>query len=445
MANFNRRRVLKGILGGSAVTVGLPLLNCFLNSNGTALASGKPLPVRFGTWVWALGVNRAIFNPKKVGLGYELPEEIACMKPVQDKINVFSSYMAYRDEAPNMDHYSGWIVARTGIAPKNRTEKPRDTIDVTIANKIGRTTRFKQLTATASGNVTGSQAYEGGNLIPAEWSPLKFYMRVFGPEFQNPNLPVFTPNPQAMTRKSILSAVMDDIKEINSRAGTEDRQRLDQYLTGVRELEHQLDIQLTKPEPIAACTPPAAPKGQPSLGAEASLMAQRHKMMTDIMLMALICDQTRVFNMFYSAGQSNVTKVGYEKPHHTCTHEEPIDEQLGYQPMNSWFIRRAMESWFYFVDQFSKIKEGDGTLLDNTLIFAHSDQGLAQIHSLDGLGAFTAGRAGGRVKNGFHISGNSGSSITNIGYTAMRVMGLQDASWGTQSNTTSKVISEIMV
>ena len=66
--------------------------------------------------------------------------------------------------------------------------------------------------------------------------------------------------------------------------------------------------------------------------------------MTDLLVMALACDQTRVFNMFYTAAQAITTvKKGYDKTHHTCTHEEGVDPVLGYQPMVDWFTRRSME------------------------------------------------------------------------------------------------------
>ncbi len=73
MSAFSRRRILRGMLSGGAVTVGLPLLNCFLNGNGDALASGEKMPVRFGTWFWGLGMNTEIFVPKKTGTGFEFP------------------------------------------------------------------------------------------------------------------------------------------------------------------------------------------------------------------------------------------------------------------------------------------------------------------------------------------------------------------------------------
>ncbi len=445
MTGFNRRRVLRGMLGGSAVTVALPFLNCFLNGNGTALASGKPLPVRFGTWTWGLGISKSVFVPKKVGTNYEFPEEIECLKPIQNQINVLTNYTAFRDASENICHYTGWVTTRTGQAPAQQNDRPGETLDVTIANKIGRTTRFKMLTATATGDGRASLSYEGQTSpVPAESSPIDFYTRLFGPSFPDPNATTFTPNPRIMLRRSALSAVTDDIKDINRYVGAEDKARLDQYFTGLRAIEHQMDQQLAKPEPLAACHPGTAADHDPIAGIEVKTLSERHNMMADLLAMAIACDQTRVFNMFYAASTANTVKQGYEKPHHTCTHEEPVDAALGYQPVVSWFTRRSMESWLYFVQAFEKIKEGDGSLLDNMLIYGHSEQGFARIHSLDGLAAFTAGRAGGKVKTGYHIDGKD-SAITEIGYTAMRVMGLDLPRWGTRSNTTSKVISDILV
>src|SRR5882672_8500552 len=137
MAKISRRRVLRGAVEGSAVAVALPLLNCFLNENGTALASGLSIPVRFGTWSWGLGIARAAFNPKVTGVGWELPDEIACLKPVQRHLNIFTDYMAYRDSSENLCHYSGWVTSRSGSAPTKGGDKPGETLDVTVANKIG--------------------------------------------------------------------------------------------------------------------------------------------------------------------------------------------------------------------------------------------------------------------------------------------------------------------
>lgn len=442
MEGLNRRRILRGMLNGGVVSIGLPLLNCFLNGNGNALAHGAPIPIRFGTWYWGMGISKGIFVPKQTGPNYELPEEIECLKEVKSDINIFTNLTAYRDGA-FFCHYTGWVVARTGIAPQVQNQSLAESIDTTVANQIGRTNRFKSLTCTSTGDVRDIISYEGpATDNPPDFSPLNFYTRLFGPDFQDPNAPTFTAPPTVMVRKSALSGVMDKIKVLESKVGAEDKQRLDQYFTGLRHLENQFNQQLTKPEPRPACAKPNEAADVDS-GSDYRLVAKRHNALTDLMAMAIACDQSRVFNMIYSYGFSNTTKPGYDKPHHTCTHEERKDEALGYQPNASWFVRRAMESWAYYVKAFGAIKEGDGTLLDNCLIMANSDVGEARLHSLEDLAAFTAGRLGGKVKTGMHIPCNGGK-ITDIGFSALKALDFDIKTWGQKSNETDKTIAAMV-
>jgi hypothetical protein len=442
--NISRRRVLRGMLNGAAVSVGLPLLNCFLNDNGTALASGAPIPQRFGTWQWGLGMSEAIFVPQKTGLNFDLPPEIAPLAPIQKHINLFTNYHVFKDAAPNLCHHTGWVILRSGIAPMTAANRPGETIDVTVAKKIGNATRFQNLSATATGDVRDSFSYENGNSVNSpEWSPVRFYQRLFGEDFQNPNAKEFKPNPRVMVRKSVLSGVMEETDALTKTLGAEDKQRLDQYFTGLRDLERRFDLQLTKPDPREACVVAKKPEDLPA-GLDADLVSKRHRIMTDLMLMAVACDQTRVFNMFYAAAFSATTRTGYDKPHHTATHEEAVDDHEKCQPHVSWYTKRAMEEWAYYVQALANIKEGDGTMLDNVFIYATTDQSFAKIHAIEGIPMFTAGRAGGKVKTGLHLDGGK-SPGTRLGYTAMRVMGLDIPSWGEQSNNTAKEIGEILV
>ncbi|HEX2138728.1 MAG TPA: DUF1552 domain-containing protein [Woeseiaceae bacterium] len=443
MERLNRRRVLKGMLSGGAVTVALPFLDCFLNDSGTALASGAPMPVRFGTWGYGLGGTWSVFVPKKVGPDYDLPPEIASWARVREHVNLFTNAKGYLDGTSNRCHFSGWVIARCGIAPSDGV--PGETIDVTLAKRIGMATRYNSLTATASGDVTTTYSYISSDTPnPAEWSPLKFYTRLFGPEFQDPNASAFTPEPRIMVRKSVLSGIMEQTRALMKTVGAADRARIDQYFTGLRQLERQFEHRLTKPEPIAGCQPHDQPPEEPPMNNEVESVRLRHRMMTDLLVMALACDQTRVFNMAYSAAFSGLIRPGYPKPHHTCTHEEPVDNELGYQPNASWFTQRSMEAWADFVEAFTKVREGDGTLLDNVLIYGTTDVGYARTHTLDGMPVFTAGRAGGKVKTGLHIDLQR-RSPTAVGYTALQVMGAELPSWGTLNNKSSEVIHEMLV
>ena len=442
---ITRRRVLNGMLNGAAVSVALPLLDCFLNTNGTALADGAPLPLRFGTWSWGCGMSNSIFTPKKIGADYDLPEEIASFKPVRQHINILTNFNGFRDAAPNLCHYTGWVIQRSGSPPKTNIDRPGQTIDVTIARKIASGTRYQSLNVAATSDERDTLSYENATSVNMSIaSPLALYEKLFGAGFQDPNATEFKPDPMTLVRSSVLSGVLDDAKKMQSRVGAADKQRLDQYFSSLRDLERQFELQTTKPEPREACVVPSkASVEQAIAGVDATSVAARHKLMTELLAMAVACDQTRVFNMAYSNAQANTVKQGYEKPHHTTTHEEPIDAKLGYQPNHAYFASRAIEEWAYFVEAFSKVREGNGTLLDNMLIYANTDHGDARVHALDKLVSFTAGRAGGRLKTGLHVDAK-GSGVTRVGYTALRVMGLELPAWGVKSNKTADPISEIV-
>jgi Protein of unknown function (DUF1552) len=442
---LSRRRVLRGILQGGAVSVALPLLNCFLNENGQAFASGTALPVRFGTWSWGLGMTKAIFQPTKFGPDYDLPEEIAALAPVRKHLNLYSNFNVPTDGRPSLCHYSGWVVMRTGTAPSGRADLEGPSFDTKVSDLIGNTTRFRSIQMTATGKPQDSYSFRNANAVnPPEISPAEFYQRIFGTDFQDPNSSNFKPDPRIMARKSVLSAVLDDSKGLAKTLGAEDRQRLDQYFTSVREMEKRLALQLEKPAPALACSKPK--EGPPNIlpGMETDLVEQRHNLMVDILVSALACNQTNVFNMMFSESQSSLSRTGYERPHHAATHEEANDKVVGYQTESSWYLRRSMKAWGYLVNALASVKEGDSTLLDRMLVLAHTDQEFARIHSLDGMPVWTAGSAGGRIKTGLHIDGNK-TPITRVVYTALKTMGVVDQDWGTSSLKTNSAISEILV
>jgi len=443
MSKFpDRRMVLRGTLGGGAITVGVPFLECFLNAGGTALANGRPIPTRFGTWFWGLGTNKEHSTPLKVGAGYDLRGELKPLAAVQKHINYFSGYASDTDGRPNFVHHSGVGLLRCGRAPSDSKALPSETIDVTIADLIGGASRFRSMEMTATGDRSHSYSARGPSAVnPPEASAVGLYKRVFGPEFQDPNSPTFTPNPELMLRQSVLSAVREDSKRLEQRLGAADRARMDEYYTSVRAAEKRLALMLQKPPPAQACFHPVQPRAVPD-GTNWDLVGERHKAMTDILVAALACNQTRVFNMIYSWSGSNTTKQGLSTNHHTLTHEEPKNAE-GYQTLHAWFVERAMEAWAYFVARLASVREGDGTLLDHTLVYAHSEHDTAQSHSLDGIPMMTAGRAGGRIRTGLHVSG-ADKPASQVGLTLMRAMGSSAVGWGHGSMKTTQVVGEIL-
>jgi hypothetical protein len=159
--------------------------------------------------------------------------------------------------------------------------------------------------------------------------------------------------------------------------------------------------------------------------------------------MALACNQTKIFNMVYSDSASSLTRKGLDKTHHIVTHEEVIDSEKGYQIEACRFVGDAFKELAYFLEKLASVSEGDGSLLDHCLVYAHSDCQLAKTHSIDGIPMLTAGRLNGAVKTGLHVDGK-GEPGTRLGYTLQRLMGLPVTSWGQGSMQTSREITEIV-
>ena len=246
-----------------------------------------------------------------------------------------------------------------------------------------------------------------------------------------------------MARRSVLSAVTEQRHSLEAAVGAADRQKLDQYYTSLRQLENQLDVELTKPEPLQAC---AAPRGAPpqlAISGDIENVMKSHEMMTDMLVMALACDQTRVFNMMFNNGASSLTRIGSTITHHQLTHEEVLDNRLGYQPNATFFLTKIMEAWVYFIAALDKVKEGDRTLLDNSLILAHSETEFAKFHTIDNIPMMLAGHAGGKAKSGISVDG-LGTPVSRIGLTLQQIMGVSIDSWGSKSMETNKSIGELV-
>ena len=446
-----RRRALRAMFGGGAVTLALPFLDCFLNENGTAIAAtGAPLPTRFGTWYWGMGhtPGHAVVEKRQTSPGIEFLSETAALKSHKDQIIYFGNFNMPLDGRSNYTHFSGWVANRVGTAPSRANEIPGTTLDLLIADVIGNTTRFKTLDVSSAGISRENYSARGTNSrAAAEVSPVALYARLFGPDFINPNVADFKPDPAIMLQKSVLSAYTEESKTFMKSVGAADKARLDEYFTSVRQIENQLALQLQKPEENKACVVPPKPAELPTdrLASvrEMSNVIETHKILARLLAMAVACDQTRVFNMVFTDNFANVRRAGETYTHHLLTHTEVIDPKAGYQPLAFWFNQQASIGWADYLDIFAGIKEGSGTLLDNCLIFASSETNYAKMHTIDGVPTWLAGKAGGRVKTGMHVVGG-GDPITRVGLTAMKVMGVPVEKWGTRSLQTSKVITDIL-
>jgi len=425
-----RRSLLRGLYQGSAAVMALPFLDCFLDSKGQALAAtGQKIPTRFGTFFWGCGLTKALYLPKTVGPGYDDTPQLASLKPYKNKLNLLSGFRAYVDDKPNIQHWTGNAAISTGIAPANDFQFDAPTIDQTIANAISHGARFRSIEISCCGNKRESYSSLGGsNINPPEISPVGLYTRLFGPGFQDPSKGDWKPDPQVMIQQSVLSVVADDRKRAMQNLSAADKVRMDQYFTSVREAELQMAAELQKPEIQAKVTIPEAP---PEMVANNALPNLRKTvpLMAKLGALAMATDQTRVFNLSVSEPGSQIFMPGDSLGYHQSTHEEPIDPVLGSQPRVAQYNVDTMELFAMLLKELDGIPEGDGTILDHSLVFAFTDQSFAKIHAVDGLPLFVAGGASGRMKSGHHVAGDS-SPVSRVGLTIQKAMGVSLDVWG---------------
>ena len=168
-------------------------------------------------------------------------------------------------------------------------------------------------------------------------------------------------------------------------------------------------------------------------------MTSNHRLFAKLLAHTVACDQTRVFNVMLTDGLSQLRFAGEANTQHLFTHEDPIDEKLGYQPNVVRFVPTVLGNLRDLLVELDAIREGDRTLLDRMLVLAYTDSGYAKNHTTDNIPMVTAGSAGGRLKTGIHVAAAKGDPVTRVSLTV--AVGVPISSFGTESNKTSKTIT----
>ncbi len=442
LENLSRRRVLRGMLAGGAVTVGLPIFDGLLNENGNAFAaSGAPLPTRFASWFWPCGFSEQDWAPKTAGRDYELPRQLEALKPFKERLNLFSGSHVFLDGVANQTHFTGVQGLMTGKVTSSGDYF--NSVDGVIADNIGSRSRFKSLVVVCDGDPKASWSAFASGKVPGEVSPMALYTRIFGPGYSDPNAATFVPDPETMVTKSVLSGISEQRADLSKSLGAADKQKLDYYFTALRSLEQQLEIQLQKPSPLEACSKPEEAKddGHPLFLIEEGMV--RHKLFCSLMTHALACDQTRVVNLAITQGMTGLRRDGDPTSHHSYTHEEPVDPVLGYQVKVAWFQRQYFENLRDYAAMLDSVKEGDKSLLDRSILFAFTDHSAPRLHSILNYPFITIGNANGAIKTGMHFS-TPGDTAARVTLTMQQAMGVHVSSWGAGSNQCNSPVSGVL-
>lgn len=435
---FSRRTLLRGMLGGAAISIGLPALEIFMNTHGTAWADGTQFPRRFGLVMWGNGMIPDKWVPTGEGADYTFSEQLAPLADLRQDIAILTGYEL---KTPNtLPHFSGAAGILTGQTTLDRGDD-RGTfavpsLDQQIAAQIGNDTRFKSIEFGAEPGP--GLSYNGpDSLNPPERSPLALFQRVFGSGFRAPG-DTSEPDPRLALRRSVLDVVMDDANRLRGRLGVNDQARLDQHLTGLRELELRVARLEEDPPSFESCGYPPEPLAEyPDRDARPQIQ-EKNLAMAEIIAMALACDQTRVFSNFLTQPVGNNTLFdGIPEAHHRLTHDEPGD-----QPMVNEITIRLTSYVAEFLQILKRIPEGDGTLLDNCGVLCTSEVSLGRLHAFNEFPLIVAGQASGALRTGMHHR-SVGANAASVPLTMMRAMGINQASFGTDDGYTEDSVGAI--
>jgi hypothetical protein len=415
----------------------------FMNSHGTAYADqgpgGEGFPRRFGIFFWGNGMLPDRWIPTGEGEDWSLSDQLAPLAGVKDDITVVTGMrLGVPNTSPHYAGAAGFLTGAPVLNPYADQTMATSTIDQIIAGDVGGLTRFKSLECGAKHG--GGQSYNGPySQNPPESSPLAFFERLFGGSFQLPGEePVV--DPTLGLRRSILDSVMSDIDSLKARVGASDRNRLDQHFEGIRELEQRLARLEEDPPNLASCAMPPKPLDEyPEIEGRPQ-MQEKNRAFSDILALALACDQTRVFGNYFSSPVNNILFEGAPAGHHQLTHDEP-----GEQPEVHKITVQCVEALAYQIEAIRKIEEGSGTLLDNCIVLGTSEISLGKTHSLDEFPIVLAGTCGGKLKKGIHYRSTSSENASKVQLSLCRAMGLDLASFGSEGGLSSEGLSAIEV
>jgi hypothetical protein len=443
---ISRRAVLRGIVGGAAVGVGLPPLEAMFNANGTAYAQGTALPRRLGIFFWGNGVKLDRWNPTNTGSMWTPSPALEPLTALKDYVSVVSGMDI--KSGNERGHHAGCVGILSG-APMVSQPHPNSpymstfsapSIDQVAAAKIGMTTKFKSLevgiskrVVTGEGTTLRYLSHNGmDNANPPEYDPAKVFTRIFGADFVAPatgGAPMPVVDVSRVLRKSVLDAVTGELTALKASVGTADKKRLDQHAENIRAIENRIAAMPAAPGSAAQamCAKPAAPAAIMDTNGK-EMLEERMKAMSGLITMALACDQTRVFSIMFSGSVCGTVywQVNATGGHHDLTHNEAGD-----QPLVQASTVFTMKQFGTLLASLKAVPEGAGNLLDSCAILASSDTADGKAHSITDYPILIAGRAGGALRYpSVHYRSTSRENTSTVLLSILRGVGLPLTEFG---------------
>jgi uncharacterized protein DUF1552 len=424
-------------LRGMGITIALPLLDAMMPAMSVlAKSAAKPVK-RLGFVYTPNGATMSAWTPSADGALSELSPTLSPLEKFKQHVFVPTGLSQKQAESfgdGNGEHSRGQTVWLSGVHPK-RTEgadvQAGITVDQIAAQQISKDTPLLSIEMALEQNYLVGNCDNGYSCVywntiswrtpttplPMEVNPRVVFERMFGDGG--------TPQ-QRLTQiredRSILDSVKDSISGLQSRLGTGDRTRLSEYLDSMREIERRIQVaeKQSGESPIAL---PDRPVGAPESYDEHA------KLMFDLAALAYQADITRVFTLLLGREQTNrpYPFIGVPEAHHSISHHQNDPVKLAKAAkINTYHIQLLA----YFAERLNSIADGDGTLLDHSMIMQGSGLSNSDQHSHIDLPLVVVGGGAGSLKGGRHLRFPKDTPMNNLHLALLDKVGVPVEKFG---------------
>jgi len=440
-SQFSRRIFLRG----AGVSLALPVLSSILpRTSRAAVAAARP-PVRMGCLFFPNGVWRDSWIPKETGTDFQLPFSLEPLAAVKDSVVVISN-LDKKHSHTGDGHYAKTANFLTGLHVEKTTGKNISTggisLDQLMAQHVGGRTPLPSLElgidpviSGIDSNVGYTRLY-GSNIswltpnrpVAKEINPRLVYERLFGLRTAG-RAASSTERTLSEDRRKLLDLAMEDAHDLRRRLGRDDQFKLEEYLDSVRAVERQIEFfQNSDPD---SWTPnvPDSEFVAPSNGIPGDY--QLHvKLMLDLMVLAFWSDSTRVSTFMFAndvSGRSFSFVDGVTGGHHELSHHEGKTEKIEqYRRINRWYVGQFAA----MLEKLRGIPEGEGTLLDHSMILMGCGFSDGNSHDPNNLPILLGGKGNGTLKTGQHVATAARTPLCNLYLNLLHQMDIPAESFG---------------
>ena len=432
-----RRTILRGL----GATLALPLLDSMVPALTATAQTPAQAPLRFGVVYVPNGMVMQEWTPAQEGAGFAFPAAMKPLEPFRDRITVLSGLA---NNPPAAAATGAGVHARastrflTNIPPKRSDTSEVEagvSVDQLIAQTLGDQTQLASLEVAIEGRdlagscdigfscaYTNTIAWRGPSTpLPMENDPRVLFERMFGGSGSTDRA---ARTVQIATDRSILDSVRDRIATLQGRIGARDKAKLGEYLEAVRDIERRIrkaEEQTDRELPLVE-----RPRGVPAS------FEDHAKLMFDLQLLAYETDLTRVITFMLGRELSGRTfpELGVAESHHATSHHQENKGKIA----NLLKIKVHHAALFaYYLEKLQATADGDGSLLDHTVILYGAGMGDSNQHAPGNLPVMIAGGASGHVKTGQHVKYKTGTPMANLHLRLLDIFGVHTERFGGDS------------